>query len=70
MELLNLRDASLKYRKPIEIETALAYSAVKKFLDENEKSELFSYISDIVVTEKNINIYITKAIARSEFVLL
>lgn len=45
MELLNLRDASLKYRKPVEIETALAWNAVKKFLDENEKSELFEYIA-------------------------
>lgn len=69
MELLNLRDASLKYRKPVEIETALAYSAVKKFLDENEKSELFSYISGIKITEKNISIVVRESLAKAEISL-
>ncbi len=45
MELLNLRNASLKYKKPVEIETALAWNAVKKFLEQESREELFEYIS-------------------------
>lgn len=69
MELLNLRDASLKYRKPVEIETALAWNAVKKFLDENEKSELFEYIAWVKVTEKNISIVVRESLAKHELSL-
>lgn len=70
MERINLRDASRKYRQPVEIETALAWNAVKKFLDSQEKSVLFAEIAAIAITEKNITLYVRRSVARAEFSLL
>lgn len=69
MELLNLRNASLKYKKPIEIETALAWNAVKKFLEQESREELFEYISWVKVTEKNISIVVRESLAKNELAL-
>ena len=70
MELIDLRNASLKYKKPVEIEMALAWNALKKYLENKDKSELFEYIHDIKITEKNISIYATKPIVKSELTIL
>ena len=55
MELIDLRKHSLKYKTHGDIETSLAWNAVKKFLKKkkrNEKSEIFEYISGIKITKK------------------
>lgn len=53
MELIDLRKHSLKYKTHGDIETSIAWNAVKKFLEKNEKSEIFEYISGIKITKKN-----------------
>lgn len=70
MEILDLKNASLKYYKPIEIETALTWSAVKNFLEDNNKYELFKYIKAIKITQKNIQIITNKPLAKSELNLI
>lgn len=70
MELINLRDASLKYQKPIEIETALAWNSIKKILKKNNKLELWEYIKAVKITEKTITIITNKPIAKSELNLI
>ena len=50
MELINIRNHSLKYKTHQDIERALVWNAVKRFLEEQGKTELFSYISDVVIT--------------------
>lgn len=70
MELINLRDASLKYQKPIEIETALAWNSIKKILEKNNKLELWEYIKAVKITKKTITIITNKPIAKSELNLI
>lgn len=70
MELFDLRDASQQYKKPIEIETALVWSFLKKLLENYQKMHLFSEIADIIITPKNINIYAKKSIVKAELHLL
>ena len=57
MELIDLRKHSLKYKTHGDIGTSLAWNAVKKFLEKNEKSEIFEYISGIKITKKIIKEY-------------
>lgn len=57
MELIDLRKHSLKYKTHGDIKTSIAWNAVKKFLEKNEKSEIFEYISGIKITKKIIKEY-------------
>ena len=57
MELIDLRKHSLKYKTHGDIETSIAWNTVKKFLEKNEKSEIFEYISGIKITKKIIKEY-------------
>ena len=60
MELLNIREHSGDYKSHRDIETAIAWSTVKKFLTE---------ISGIKITEKNISIVVRSQIAKTELSL-
>lgn len=70
MELLNLRNRTLRYHSHGEIERILVSSIIKNFLEQKEKPLLFSHISEIKITEKNICIYVTKSIVKNEFQLI
>lgn len=69
MELIDLRKHSLKYKTHGDIETSLAWNAVKKFLEKNEKSEIFEYISGIKITKKNISLVVPNAMVKHEISL-
>lgn len=70
MELINLRNHSLQYHSHQEMEKILTWSALRKFLEKNNKKHLFNYISDIVVTEKSITIYVKKPIVKNELYIM
>ena len=69
MQLINLSHFNPDYRKRRDIETALAWNAVKKTLIEVNRSELFDYIQSVKVTEKNIIITTGKPIINEELKL-
>lgn len=50
-----------------DIETALAWSALRSVLDDQSKSEMFSHVRSIKVTEKYITITTNKPIINEEF---
>lgn len=66
MELINLSHFNTDYRNRRDIETALAWNAVKKTLTELGREELFAYIKSVKVTEKNITIMTGKPIVNEE----
>ena len=57
MELIDLRKHSLKYKTHGDIETAIAWSTVKKFLTEKNLNTIFDEISGIKITKKIIKEY-------------
>ncbi len=57
MELIDLRKHSLKYKTHGDIETSLAWNAVKKFLTEKNLNTIFDEISGIKITKKIIKEY-------------
>lgn len=69
MELIDLskhaRDPKY-YNRDRDIETALAWNAVKKTLIEVGREDLFAYIKSVKVTEKSITISTGKPIVNSE----
>ena len=69
MELIDLRKHSLKYKTHGDIETAIAWSTVKKFLTEKNLNAIFDEISGIKITEKNISIVVRSQIAKTELSL-
>lgn len=66
MELINLSHFNTDYRNRRDIETALAWNAVKKTLIELGREELFAYIKSVKITEKNITIMTGKPIVNEE----
>ena len=66
MQLIDLSHFNTDYRSRRDIETALAWSAVKKTLTELGREELFDYIQSVKVTEKNITIKTSKPIVNEE----
>lgn len=69
MELINLRNHTHQYRTNTQIETALAWNAVKKFLIKIEREDLFKVIKGIKITEKNITIVVRSPLIKSELSL-
>ncbi len=69
MELLNIREHSGDYKSHRDIETAIAWSTVKKFLTEKNLNAIFDEISGIKITEKNISIVVRSQIAKTELSL-
>lgn len=69
-------DISIRERNPLyhdrsrDIETALAWSAVRKTLFEAEREELFEQIQSVKVTEKYITVRSGKPIINSELRLI
>ncbi len=70
MQLINLSHFNTDYRKRRDIETALAWNAVKKTLIELGREELFEYIQSVKVTEKNIILTTGKPIVNAELKLM
>lgn len=70
MELLDIRRHSQNYKTHQDLERAMVWHFIKKFLEKHKKCNLFSYITDIVITEKNINIFLKTSIAKQEFFLI
>ena len=70
MQLINLSHFNTDYRKRRDIETAIAWNAVKKTLSELGREDLFSYILSVKVTEKNIIITTGKPIVNEELKLI
>ena len=69
MELIDIRKYSLKYKTHGDIETAIVWNAVKKFLTEKNLNAIFDEISGIKITEKNISIVVRSQIAKTELSL-
>lgn len=66
MELIDLSHFNTDYRHRRDLETALAWNAVKKTLMTHGRDELFAYIQSVKVTEKNITITTNKPIVNEE----
>lgn len=66
MERIDLSHFNTDYRHRRDIETAIAWNAVKKTLSELEREELFGYIQSVKVTDKNITISTGKPIVNAE----
>ena len=58
------------YNRDRDMETALAWNAIRKTLSENGKEALFPYIQSVRLTEKNIIITTEKPIVNGELKLL
>lgn len=69
MELFSLSALSAKYRKPVEIETALVWNALKTYFEKEHAEILYKSISDVMITPKNITLFMTSSVARQECVL-
>lgn len=54
------------YDKSRDMETALAYNAIKKVLQSEWREELFAYIKSVKLTDKNIVITTGKPVANAE----
>lgn len=54
------------YDKSRDMETAIAYNAIKKVLQAVKREELFAYIKSVKLTDKNIVISTGKPVANSE----
>lgn len=54
------------YDKSRDMETALAYNAIKKVLQSEWREELFGYIKSVKLTDKNIVITTGKPIVNAE----
>jgi hypothetical protein len=70
LELINLAERARNpdyYDKSRDIETALAWNAVRKTLAELGREELFGYIKSVKLTDKNIVITTGKPVANAEF---
>lgn len=70
MQLIDLSHFSTDYRKRRDIETAIAWNAVKKTLIELGREDLFEYIQSVKVTEKNIILTTGKPIVNAELKLI
>lgn len=57
------------YDKSRDIETAVAYNAIKKTLESEWRIELFDYIKSVKLTDKDITITTRKPIANAELKL-
>lgn len=69
LELINLAEHARNpdyYDKSRDMETAIAWNAVKKTLTELGREELFGYIKSVKLTEKNIVISTGKPVANAE----
>ena len=69
MQLIDLSHFNTDYRHRRDIETAIAWNAVKKTLITLGREELFDYIKSVKVTEKNIIIITEKPIVNAEIKL-
>ena len=69
MQLINLSHFNTDYRHRRDIETAIAWNAVKKTLITLGREEIFGYIKSVKVTEKNIIITTEKPIVNAEITL-
>lgn len=56
----------LYYDKSRDMETALAYNAIKKVLQSEWREELFAYIKSVKLTDKNIELTTGKPIVNAE----
>ena len=56
----------LYYDKSRDMETALAYNAIKKVLQAEWREELFGYIKSVKLTDKNIVITTGKPVVNTE----
>ncbi len=65
MEKISLKTSSI-YRTSHDIETALAWNAIKKVLVEAGREELFPYIQSVKVTEKYITLKTGKPLINAE----
>ncbi len=66
MQLINLSHFNTEYRKRHDIETAIAWNAVKKALTELDRDDLFEYIQSVKITEKYITLMTGKPIVNEE----
>lgn len=69
LELLNLAERARNpdyYDKSRDMETAIAWNAVKKTLQWEGREDLFDYIKSVKLTDKNIVISTTKPIVNAE----
>ncbi len=66
MQLINLSHFNTDYRKRRDIETAIAWNAVKKILIELSREDLFEYIQSVKVTDKNVTLMTGKPIVNEE----
>lgn len=69
MERIDLSHFNTDYRSRRDIETAIAWNAVKKTLIELGREEIFSYIKSVKVTEKNIILTTEKPVVNAEIIL-
>ena len=69
MEKISLKTSS-NFRTNRDIETALAWNAIKKALQNLGKDELFKYIESIKITEKYIILKTGKPLINQEFKFL
>jgi hypothetical protein len=65
MEKISLKTSSI-YRTNHDIETALAWNAIKKVLVEAGRDELFPYIQSVKITEKYITLKTGKPLINAE----
>jgi hypothetical protein len=65
MERISLKTSSA-YRTSHDIETALAWNAIKKILTESGRDELFPYIQSVKMTPKYMTIKTGKPLVNAE----
>ncbi len=70
MQLIDISHFNTDYRNRRDIETALAWNAVKKTLIKLGREALFDYIQSVKVTEKNVIITTGKPIVNAELKLI
>ncbi len=68
--MLDLSRYTSDYRSKKDIETALAWNAIKKTLESQKKSEIFGYISGVRITETSITLTTGKPLINAELSLL
>ena len=66
MEPLDLKKYTRTYHNDTQIETALAWNAVKKTLENIGREELFAYIKSVRLTDTNLIIATGKPIVNTE----
>jgi hypothetical protein len=69
MQKINLREHRRDpayYNRDRDMETALAWNAVKKILEKNAREDLFAYVRSVRLTPKNIAITTHKPLVNEE----